>query len=102
MRGHGLHAVHLSSVLLPGLLQDGQVVSAPGAHLAGLPGTDVGHLGEETRLPQVTVQLKEGNVHAKPGAAKCRKVVTSPRAPCATPLLAADQPDAQVPLLTGI
>lgn len=77
MSGHRLHAVHLPSVLLPGLLQDCQVVSAPEVHLAGLSGANVGHLGEEVCLPKVTVQLEEGNVHAKPAAAECRKVVTS-------------------------
>ena len=62
--GHSLDAVQLAGVLLPRLLQHGQIVPAP-AHAAHLLGADAGDGGERTRASEVTAQPEEGNIHPK-------------------------------------
>lgn len=64
MSWHGLNAVQLAGVLLPCLLQHGQVVPAP-AHAAHLLGANAGDGGERTSSPEVTVQPEERNIHPK-------------------------------------
>lgn len=62
MCGHGLHAVQLAGVLLPRLLQHGQVVLAA-AHILGADG---GERGERARAPEVAAQPEKRDVHSKP------------------------------------
>lgn len=65
MGGHGLHAVQLAGVLLPSLLQHGQVVPAA-AHAADILGADGGERGERPRTPEVAAQPEKRDVHSKP------------------------------------
>lgn len=65
VRGHGLDAVQLAGVLLPRLLQHGQVVPAS-AHAAHLFGADAGDRGEGARSPEIAAQPEERNIHPKP------------------------------------
>lgn len=65
MSGHGLHAIQLAGVLLPRLLQHGQVVPAS-AHTAHFFGADAGDRGETARTPEITAQPEERDVHPKP------------------------------------
>lgn len=66
MGGHSLHAVELPGVLLPGLLEDGEVVLSPQADIPCVTRANAGHRGEEAALAKIAVQLQEGDVHAKP------------------------------------
>lgn len=72
--GHSLNAIQLAGVLLPRLLQHGQVVPAS-ARAARLFGADTGDGGEGACSPEVTAQPEQRNIHPKsvgnPG--KCSK-----------------------------
>lgn len=65
MGGHGLHTVQLAGVLLPRLLQHGQIVPAT-AHAANILGADGGERGERPRAPEVAAQPEKRDVHSKP------------------------------------